>query len=107
MGRAAGDAVGSVEGDIAGLFRDGMPLNDESLADVRKVEVAVQFRGGPDLPGFDSSMLGLGRLQRVVRLVRISILEEQLDIVEESRLVAFIGCSPLEARLGVGINTLN
>lgn len=68
-----------------------MPLDDEGLADVRKVEVVVQFGGGPDLPGFDSSMIGLGRFQHVVRLVRISILEEQLDIFEESRLVAFHG----------------
>ena len=91
LGRAAGDAVGNVEGDLAGLFHDGMPLDEESLADVRKVEVVIQFGGGPDLPGFDSSMLGLGRLQHVVRLVRISILEEQLDIVEKLRLVAFHG----------------
>jgi hypothetical protein len=40
---AAGDAVGNVEGDLAGLFRDGMPLDDEGLADVTKRSPAASI----------------------------------------------------------------
>jgi hypothetical protein len=76
-----------------------MPLDEESVAEVRKVEVAVQFGGGPDLPGFDASMIGR-RLQQVVRLIRISILEEQLEIFQESRPVAFNG----EQKVGVTVS---
>jgi hypothetical protein len=82
----AGDAVGEVQGTCAGLFLPRMPLDEERLADVGKVELAVELHGGPDLPGLDSSVIR-GRLLHEMRLS--PILEVELQIVENSGPVSF------------------
>jgi hypothetical protein len=63
-----------------------MPLDHEGLAHVRKVEIAVKFRGCPDLSGFDASVIG----RRFFHKVRLpSIFEVQLQVLQKSGLVAF------------------
>ena len=47
-----------------------MPFDDKSLFHVRKVQVAVEFRGGPDLSGFDSAVIR-GRMLNELRLLPI------------------------------------
>ena len=57
LGRSAGDAAGDFKRAVAALLLDRMPLDEESLADVGKVEVVVEVGGGPDLASFDASMI--------------------------------------------------
>ena len=54
---SAGDAVGDFTGLFSGLFFYGLPLYDKSLSDVGKVDIVIEFGCGPDLTGFDSSMV--------------------------------------------------
>lgn len=63
-----------------------MPLDDEGLSDVWKVNVVVELRGSPDLSGFDSSVIR-GRLFNVLRLFPIPKIE--LQILQNSGLVPF------------------
>src|SRR5439155_1570208 len=57
LGGPTGDAVGNVQSAFSSLFLRDVPLDDEGLAHVRKVEVIVQFRGGPDFSGLASFAL--------------------------------------------------
>src|SRR5205823_13986681 len=66
LGGPTGDAVGNVQSALSSLFLRDVPLDDEGLADVRKVEVIVQLRGGPDFSGFDSYVIR-GRMLLVMR----------------------------------------
>ena len=54
---AAGDAVGDFTGVFAGFFVGGLSLDDESLSDVRKVEIGVEFGCGPDFADFDAAVI--------------------------------------------------
>ncbi len=85
---SAGDAVGDLGGLPARALLDAMPFDDIRLAEVRKVEIPVQFRRRPDLAGFDASVIAR-RLLDVVR--RAPILEIELQILEKSGLVCFDG----------------
>ena len=79
----AGDAVDYLMGVFAGLLVDRFPFDDEGLADVGKVEVAVECGGGPNFPGFDPPMVG----RRDLDEVRPSpVLEEQGNVLLEGRL---------------------
>ena len=54
---AAGNAIGDVTGVFTGFFICGLPLDEKRLADVRKVQIAVEFGCGPDLSDFDPAMI--------------------------------------------------
>lgn len=84
----AGDPVCDVVRFLAGLFFDRIPFDDESLADVREIEVGVELGGGPDFSCVDSAMLEWSVVDMVGFL---AILEEELEIFEEGGLVAFDG----------------
>ena len=56
-GGFTGDTVGDFNRTGATLLVVSVSLDDESLSDVREVEVVVEFRGGPDLSGFDASVI--------------------------------------------------
>src|SRR5437899_9267238 len=58
--RAAGEAVRNFQRALAALFVRAVPLDDERLAHMRKIEITVQFRGRPDLAGFDASVVWRG-----------------------------------------------
>src|SRR2546429_9953570 len=86
LGGPTGDAVGNVQSAFSSLFLRDVPLDDEGLAHVRKVEVIVQFRGGPDFSGFYSSVIG-GRMLHEMRFP--AILEVEFQFFQNSRLIAF------------------
>src|SRR5207253_2124862 len=79
------------------LFLRDVPLDDEGLAHVRKVEVIVQFRGGPDFSGFYSSVIR-GRMLHEMRFP--AILEIEFQIFQNSRLIAFDGEMVMRLALG-------
>ena len=53
----AGNAIGDFTGVFAGFFICGLPLDEKSLADMRKVQIAVEFCCGPDCAGFDPAVI--------------------------------------------------
>jgi hypothetical protein len=86
--RTAGDAVSYVTGGFAGFFVNRDSFDGKGLADMREVEIVVEFGGGPDLTSFDAAVIG-----RVVfdeqRL--FAIVKEQDQIIEERGLIGFDG----------------
>jgi hypothetical protein len=54
---SAGDAVGDFTGVLAAFFIGGFALDDKSLSDVRKVQIAVEFGCGPDFADFDAAVI--------------------------------------------------
>ena len=60
VGGMAGDAVGVLDGLLAGGFGGDGALDEEGLADVGEGEVIVECRGGPDGAAFDASVAKLG-----------------------------------------------
>ena len=54
----AGNAVGDFAGVFAGFFICKLTLDDKSLSDVRKVQIVVEFGGGPDFADFDATVIG-------------------------------------------------
>jgi len=54
-----------------------MPLDDEGLSNVWKINVVVEFRGGPDFSGFDSSVIRR-RLLDELRILPIPKIELQI-----------------------------
>ena len=60
VGGMAGDAVGVLDGLLAGGFGGDGALDEEGLADMGEGEVIVECRGGPDGAAFDASVAQLG-----------------------------------------------
>ena len=54
----AGNAVGDFTGVFTGFFISELALNDKSLSDMRKVQIVVEFGGGPDFADFDATVIG-------------------------------------------------
>lgn len=83
---SAGNAVGGFTGIFAAFFIGGFPLNDKSLSDVRKVEIGVEFGGGPDFTDFDPAVV-----RRVARYIirLLPVLKVQGDVLKKSGLVVF------------------
>jgi len=54
---AAGNAIGDFAGVFTAFFIYGLTLDDKSLPDVRKVQIAVEFGCGPDFTDFDSAVI--------------------------------------------------
>ena len=54
---SAGNTIGDVTGEFTGFFICGLALDDKSLSDVRKVQIVVEFGGGPDFSDFDSAVI--------------------------------------------------
>jgi len=53
---------------------------------MREVEIAVELGSSPDFADFNASMLGRG----VINIIGLlSILKEQLDVLEQRRLIGF------------------
>ena len=66
----------------------GLPLNDKSLSDVRKVKIVIEFGCGPDFADFDSAVI-----RRVVKdkIGILTIFKIQCDVLKKSGLVVFDG----------------
>ena len=94
---AAGDSVGDLVRAFAGLFVDGVAFDDKGLTEVRKVEIAIEFGGGPDLAGFDAAVIGRRVLDEGGLL---AILEVQSDVAFEGGLVTLDGEVVMGGTLG-------
>ena len=55
---SAGNAIGDFTGVFTGFFICKLTLDDKSLSDVRKVQIVVEFGGGPDFADFDATVIG-------------------------------------------------
>lgn len=55
---SAGNAIGDFTGVFTGFFICKLTLDDKSLSDVRKVQIVVEFGGGPDFTDFDAAVIG-------------------------------------------------
>lgn len=85
---SARDPISEIVGVFSALFLYRLPLDHKGLSHMRKVQVMVEFGGGPDFPGFDPAMI-----RRVIgdEIGFLSILEIELDILKECGLIAFDG----------------
>lgn len=54
---SAGDAIGDFTGVFTAFFICCLPLDEKSLSDVRKVQIAVEFGCGPDFADFDPAVI--------------------------------------------------
>ena len=54
--RSAIDTIGDFAGDVAGFFVDGFPFDGKGLADMREVQIGVQFGCDPDFAGVDAAV---------------------------------------------------
>ena len=54
---SAGNAIGYFTGVFTAFFICGLPLDEKSLSDVRKVQIIVEFGSGPDFADFDPAVV--------------------------------------------------
>ena len=54
---SAGYAIGDFTGVFTGLFICELALDDKSLPNVRKVQIAVKFGCGPDFTDFNPAVV--------------------------------------------------
>jgi hypothetical protein len=85
---SAGDAVGDVTGVFTAFFICEFPLDDKSLSDVGKVQIAVEFSSGPDFADFDPAVVR-GIAKDKIRI--LAVFKIQGDVLKNSRLVVFDG----------------
>jgi len=85
---SAGNAIGDFTGGLAAFFIGAIALDDESLSEVRKVQVAVEFGGGPDFTDFDAAVI-----RRVAedKIGLLAVFKIQRDVVKKTGLVVFDG----------------
>ena len=85
----AGDAVDGFTARFACLLVDGFPLDPKGLADMRKIEIVIECRGGRNLSDFDTTMFAIARtdeFSRIAMLMKIAV-----DILVQLSLVQFDG----------------
>jgi hypothetical protein len=88
LGLSAGETVNCFTGGFPGPLLYGLPLNHEGLPDVREVEIAIEFCGGPYLPDLDSPMIGR-TIGSKIRL--LPVLEAEIDVLKERGLIPLDG----------------
>lgn len=54
---SAGNSIGDFTGVLTTFFIGGFALDDKSLADVRKIQIAVEFGCGPDFTDLDAAVI--------------------------------------------------
>lgn len=54
---SAGNAIGDVAGVFTVFFISRLTLDDESLSDVGKVQIVVEFGCGPNFTDFDAAVI--------------------------------------------------
>lgn len=85
---SAGYAIGNFAGVFTAFFVCGLPLDDKSLSDMGKVQIAVECSGGPDFADFDPTVV-----RRVVldKIGIFPVFKIQGDVFKKSRLVVLDG----------------
>ena len=84
VGCSACDAICDLTGIFTAFFIRGLPLNEESLSNVREVEIAVEFSCDPYFASFDPTVI------RGIKLDEIGILpvfKIKLDVFKKPGLV--------------------
>jgi len=84
----AGDAVGDFGRAFCSFLVLAIALYNKSLADVRKIEVRVEFGGDPDFADFDTPMVR-GIIGNKIGFLAVD--EVEGNVLIESGLVAFDG----------------
>jgi hypothetical protein len=83
---SAGDTIGDFTGVFTAFFICGFPLDDKSLSDMGKVQIAVEFGCGPDFADFDPAVVRGVAMDKI----RVSpVFKVQLDVLKKSGLVVF------------------
>jgi hypothetical protein len=85
---SAGDAVGNFTGVFTAFFICGLPLDDKSLSDVGKVQIAVEFGCGPNFADFDPAVV---RGAAIDKIRILPVFKVQRNVLEKSGLVVFDG----------------
>ena len=83
---SAGDAISDITGVFTAFFICGFPLDDKSLSDVGKVQIAVEFGCGPDCAGFDPAVI---RRVAMDKIGVLTVFKIQRDVLKKSGLVVF------------------
>ena len=85
---STGDAVGDFARVLTGFFIYGLPLDDKSLSNVRKVQIVVEFGCSPDFADFDPAVV---RWVASDKIRLLPIFKVQGDILKKSGLVVLDG----------------
>jgi len=62
---STGDAIGDFTGVFSAFFICGLPLDEKSLSDVRKVQIVVKFGCGPDFSNFYPAVVRGGAMDKI------------------------------------------
>jgi hypothetical protein len=62
---STGNAIGAFTGVFTVFFIYGLPLDEKSLSDVRKVQIAVEFGCGPNFADFDPAMVRRFEMEKI------------------------------------------
>jgi len=83
-----GDAIGDFTGEFTAFFICGLALDEKSLSNMGKVQIAVEFSCGPDFADFDPTVI-----RRVVldKIGIFPVFKIQRDVFKKSGLVVFDG----------------
>jgi len=73
LSSSTGNAIGDVTGVFTGFFICELALDDKSLSEVRKVQIAVEFGGSPDFADFDAAVIRRVALDKIRVLPVIKI----------------------------------
>ena len=85
---SAGEAIGDFMAVSTAFFVCGLPFDDKSLSNVRKIQVVVEFGCGPYFADFDSSVVR----GRIINKVGFHpVFKVQLDVLKKTWLVCFDG----------------
>jgi hypothetical protein len=85
---SASDTVSDFTGVFTAFFVCGLPLDDKSLSDVRKSQIAIEFSCGPDFADFDAAVVrGVAKGKIGLR----PIFKVKRDVLKETGLVVFDG----------------
>ena len=84
----AGNAIGDFTGVFPGFFICGLPLDNKSLFDMRKIQIAVEFSCGPDFTDFDPAVV---RWVAIDKIRILPVFKIQRDVLKKCGLVVFDG----------------
>ena len=84
----AGDAIGNFTGVFTAFFVCGLPLDDKSLSDMGKVQIAVEFSCGSNFADFYPTVI---RRVAMDKIGIFPVFKIQGDVFKKSGLVVFDG----------------
>jgi len=84
----AGDSLNDFIRDFAGFLVDALSFNDEGLADMREIQIAIESRRRPYFAGFNATVIA-GR--NVNMFGCLPVFKEQLNILLKQSLIGFDG----------------